>query len=372
MAVTDSDPASDPASPVTQLWVTAEQWVCLREIQAAARDATPPDVRNFVEGGAGDEWTMGENERAFSRWLFLPRMMTGISPPVTTTTFLGMELSSPTVISPFGFDTLLHADGHRATARAAAASGTLFIVPMACAHSLEEVAEAAPDAPRLFQPVAMGSVDEFVALGKRALAAGYRGLCVTVDTPRAGWRERSMIDRFNPSPAAVMGNFKDNLAAFAAVMDFNRPQWTWAELGDACATVGLPWLAKGILTAEDADAALGVGASGVMVSNHGGRQLDFAPAPLDQLPGIVDAVGGRGVVAIDGGVRRGSDVLKAVALGADVVGMGRPVAWGLAAGGEAGVGRVLHLLREELITTMALAGIATIDAADRALVARAN
>jgi 4-hydroxymandelate oxidase len=368
MSNTENPPGTDPV----RLWASAEEYVCLGELHEAARRTIAPEVWNFVDGGAGDEWTMGENERAFARWLFLPRMLSGIAGPDPSTSMLGFDLSMPLVVSPFGFDGLIHPDGHLATARAAAAAGTVFIVPMACTHSLEDVAAVAPDAPRLFQPVAMGEPEQFVALGRRAAAAGYRGLCVTVDTPRAGWRERSMIDRFNPSPAAVTGNFVDNMAGFAAVMDFTRRQWTWAELGDACREVGLPWLAKGILTAEDAAAALAVGAAGVMVSNHGGRQLDFAPAPLDQLPEIVEAVGGRGVVGIDGGVRRGSDVLKAVALGATFVGVGRPAAWGLGAGGEAGVARVLDLLRQELETTMALAGVETIAAVDRSLLRPAD
>jgi 4-hydroxymandelate oxidase len=356
------------ADDLAAMFQSHEAFVTIREIRAAAQAAIDPPVWNFLEGGAGDEWTLDRNRAAYARWQFRPRSLTGIDPPDTRTTVLGLDLSMPVVVSPFGFDGLMHPDGHRAVAAGAARAGTVMTAPVISSQSLETVREAAPDAVPFFQPIAMGAPEEFVWLGRRAKDAGYRALVATVDTPVAGWRERSMEDRWEPQPGNILGNFMDNPARIASIMDFTRRMWTWAELGDCCAEVGLPWLPKGVLGADDARAALDAGASGVFVSNHGGRQLEGAPATLDVLPEIVDAVGGRGVVGIDGGVRRGSDVVKAVALGADFVGLGRPVTWGLGAAGADGVHRVLELIRNELSTTMSLCGRGTVSAIDRTLV----
>ena len=215
-----------------------------------------------------------------------------------------------------------------------------------------------PAAARIFQVVPTGAEDRFVAFGKRAREAGYSVLCVTVDTLVPGWRERSMEDRFNPDPSVILGNLE--MADLVAISSFDSPEWSWATLTDLCGEIGLPWIAKGVLTAEDARAAVQAGASGVFVSNHGGRQLDGAPAAATALPEVAAEVGGEVVVGLDGGIRRGSDVVKALALGADVVAVGRAVIMGLAAAGEAGVARVLELLQKEMATTMSLVGRPTI------------
>lgn len=351
------------------LWATEEQFVTLNEIKRAARAALAEPVWNFLEGGAGDEWTLRRCEAAFKRWRFRPRMLTGIDPPETTTAVLGMSLSMPVITSPFGFDTEFDSAGFLAVARGVESSGTAAVVPVVCSQSLEEIRAAAPGAARLFQVVAWGPEQPFIDVSKRAADAGYEVLVVTVDTSVPGWRERSMEDRWTPQPSVVLGNFADDVTGFMSMMDFNQRMWTWEELGERCARVGLPWVAKGVLCPEDARAAVDVGAAGVFISNHGGRQLEQAPTPLEVLPEIVAAVGTDAVIAVDGGVRRGSDVLIALALGADLVGVGRPAAWGLAAAGEQGVGRVLELLRHELATTMSLCGRSRIADIDPSVVA---
>jgi isopentenyl diphosphate isomerase/L-lactate dehydrogenase-like FMN-dependent dehydrogenase len=356
------------ADELASMFRSEEAFVTLREVRAAAEAKLDPAVWNFLEGGSGDEWTRARNEAAFARWQFRPRSLTGIEPPDTATGILGLDLAMPIVVSPFGFDALMHPDGHLAVAEGAARAGTAMTVPLVSSKSLEAVREAEPEAAPLFQPIAMGAPEEFLRLGRRAADAGYTALVVTVDTPVAGWRERTMEDRWDPDPRVILGNFTDDPARIAAVMDFQRRMWTWPVLGELCSQIGLPWLPKGVLGAQDARAALDAGACGVFVSNHGGRQLEGAPASLDVLPEIVAEVGGRGVVGVDGGVRRGSDVVKALALGADFVGVGRPVTWGLGAAGADGVHRVLELLRNELSTTMSLCGRGTVDAIDRTLV----
>jgi 4-hydroxymandelate oxidase len=350
-------------------WGTEEQFATVNEIKRAAAGLLAEPVWNFLEGGAGDEWTLHRCESAFKRWEFRPRMLTGIDPPQTATEVLGLSLSMPVITSPFGFDTEFHPSGFPAVARGAERCGTATVVPVVCSTSLESVRAAAPTAARLFQVVAWGAEQPFLDVSNRAADAGYEALVVTVDTSVPGWRERSMEDRWSPQPSVVLGNFADDVSGLMSMMDFDQRMWTWDELGERCRRVGLPWIAKGILCAEDARAAVEVGAAGVFVSNHGGRQLAQAPVPLDVLPDVVAEVGDEAVVIVDGGVRRGSDVLVALALGADLVGVGRPAAWGLAAGGEEGVERVLELLRQELVTTMSLCGRSRIADIDRSLVA---
>lgn len=352
----------------TGIWGTSNQFVTLNEVRRAARAQVGSEVWNFIEGGAGDEWTMTQNRLAFRRWQFKPRVLTGIAQPQLATTFLDLELATPIVVAPFGFDRAMHPEGHLAVARGAAAAGADFVVPVVSSFPLEEVRAAAPAAARVFQVVAAGSDATFLRLAARAVDAGYGVLCVTVDVFVPGWRERSMEDRYVPDPSILMGNLAP---AEVAEVGASPNEWTWERLGDVCAQLPIPWIVKGVLTGDDARAAVDAGARAVVVSNHGGRQLDGAPAALDKLEEVVRAVGGRVEVGLDGGVRRGSDVLKALALGARIVGVGRPAAYGLAAAGEQGVQTVLELLNTELATSMALCGRASIDAVDRSLVEEA-
>ena len=281
----------------------------------------------------------------------------------------------PVITSPFGFDTLFHEDGHRAVAQANVDAGIAMVVPEISSQSLEDLAEAAPDACRFFQLQPGPTEDHFLRFVERCATAGYTAVCVTVDTPMLGWRERSMEDRFTPDPMQALGNHRpdlgvDQAAALSSMIAFEERTWTWERLGTVAGRAALPWFPKGVLTREDARAAVDVGASAVFVSNHGGRQLEAAPAPLDALVEVVDEIGDQVPVVMDGGVRRGSDVILALALGATAVGIGRLAAMGLAAGGKGGVARTLELFREELVTTMALIGCDRVDQLDRSRLQR--
>jgi isopentenyl diphosphate isomerase/L-lactate dehydrogenase-like FMN-dependent dehydrogenase len=344
------------------------RFASLDDVYAEARASLDDGVWAFLDGGAGEEASVRGNREAFSRWQFVPRALSGVAPPRTGTSFLGVELSMPVLTGPFGADRLLHQDGHLAVARADAAFGIASIVPQAASYSLEQIAREAPQAARFFQVHAAGSQDDFVRLASAAKDAGYTALCVTVDGYPIGARDRLLSTGFDPDPAVVLANYPDDPADLLATTRFELPVWTWETLAAVHERVDLPMLVKGVLTAADACAAVDAGAAAVLVSNHGGRHLDWAPAPLDQLPSIVAEVGDKVPVALDGGVRRGTDVLKALALGADVVVLGRAAAMGLAAAGETGVQRVLELVHAELFTTMAHCGRETIASIDSSLV----
>ena len=341
----------------------------LGDIHAAALRHLPQNAATYLESGAGTEQTLRANREAFSRWVIRPRPMTGVSDPKTNTEFLGIPLSVPVLTAPFGGDALFAPDGQQAVARANAAVGIASIVPEVGSFSYEQVAAAAPAAARIAQ---LHPYDSFDAVAARVKAAGYEALCVTVDCPIVGFRARNRSARLGLDPVIWSGNVtKDgspNVAStFAARV---APPWTWDKLAEATARHGLPWIAKGILTAEAAEAAIGAGASAVLVSNHGGRQVDPAAASLDMLPEVAAQVGGRVPVLLDSGVRTGADVFLALALGASAVVIGRLAAYGLAAAGEHGVRRTIELLTEELHILMTLAGVPDIASLTADAVAR--
>jgi isopentenyl diphosphate isomerase/L-lactate dehydrogenase-like FMN-dependent dehydrogenase len=341
----------------------------LEEIHAAALRRLPEDAATYLESGAGTEQTLRANREAFTRWVIRPRPMTGVTDPKTNTSFLGIPLSVPVLTAPFGGDALFDRDGQLAVARANAACGTASIVPEVGSFSYAQVAAAAPAAARIAQ---LHPYDSFDAAATRIKAAGYDALCVTVDCPIVGFRTRNRRARFRPDPAIWRGNVVDdgspNIAStFGAHV---VPAWTWDRLAAATARHGMPWIAKGVLTAEAAEAALGAGAAAILVSNHGGRQVDPAPASLDVLPEVVAAVAGQVPVLLDSGVRTGADVFLALALGASAVVIGRLAAYGLAAAGEDGVRRTIELLTQELHILMTLAGIPDIASLTSAAVAR--
>jgi 4-hydroxymandelate oxidase len=340
------------------------------EMETIARERLPASSYAYVASGSGAETTLRANRDAFARWAFRPRVLIDVSERDLSTTVLGMPVSLPVLIAPFALQCLLDPEGEVATARAATAAGTLMALSMGANRLLEDVAKV--EGARLwFQPYLFddrGIVREMV---RRAEAAKYRAICLTLDSPVAGWREASMrwptvlpdgITWANMPPQAQPG--KGKWLSGAA--------WDWPAVDEVRRWTDLPVILKGILVAEDARLAVEHGARAIVVSNHGGRQLDGAIASLDALPEIVDAVGGRTEVLVDGGIRRGTDVLKALALGARAVLIGRAAAWGLAAGGQAGVERAITLIREELSRSMAILGVTAIDRIGREHIARAG
>jgi isopentenyl diphosphate isomerase/L-lactate dehydrogenase-like FMN-dependent dehydrogenase len=343
------------------------------EAAASARRRLDDEAWDFVAGGAGEELTVAENRAAFGRWRLRPRVLTGMSAPDLATTVLGVPVAFPVLVAPFAGDTRLHPDGFAGVLRACASRGTAAVIPELTTAPVEDLVAAAPEAARVFQLSLLGTDDDFARLAGRARAAGVTAICVTVDTPVVGVRRRSPPAGPGTAPHLTLGNFGpgsgiDPAEYFGHVTRLDRPTWTWARLGDACARVGLPFAVKGVLGAADARAAVEVGAAAVYVSNHGGRQLDSAPATLDVLEEVFTAVGGAAQVLLDGGITTGADVVKALALGADAVLIGRAAGYGLAAAGGDGVAAVLDLLDHELRTTMTLLGRASLSELDRSVV----
>ena len=352
----------------------------LDSLEERARERLDPMLFDYIAGGAGDEWTLRENRVAWSRLQLLPRMLRGVGTRDQRTTVLGTPVSFPVLVPPMGFHGLCHADAELATARGTAAAGTIFVASTVSNRSLEAIAKAA-DGPRWFQLYVYRDKAVTRDLVERAAAAGYSALCLTVDTPLAGQRERDRRNRLRMPAHLGLENFPATHAeqnksgaegGGSALARYIAHMWdanlTWDDVEWLRSISPLPVLIKGILAPDDAVLSVEHGAAGVIVSNHGGRQLDGVPAPITLLPYIVDAVAGRVEVLLDGGVRRGTDVLKAIALGARAVLVGRPVLWGLTLDGEAGVRAVLEHLRGELDLAMALAGCATINDIDAALV----
>lgn len=351
----------------------------LDSLEASARERLDGMLFDYIAGGAGDEWTLRENREAFSRIQLLPRMLRGVGRRDQHTTVLGTPISFPVLVPPMGFHGLCHPDAELATARGAARAETIFVASTVSNRSLEAIAEAS-NGPRWFQLYVYRDRGITRDLVDRATAAGYSALCLTVDTPLAGQRERDRRNRLRMPAHLGLENFpaahaerhksgsdrESSLARYIAEMwDANL---TWDDVNWLRSVSPLPVVIKGVLAPEDAALAVEHGAAAVIASNHGGRQLDGVPAPITVLPHIVDAVEGRAEVLLDGGVRRGIDVLKALALGARAVLVGRPVLWGLTLDGESGVVAVLDHLRGEIDLAMALAGCRALNEIDASLV----
>ncbi len=359
-------PQGDDAGPTPA--ANSHRFATLGEIYECAREQLAPDVWEVLDGGAGDEQSLRDNIAALARWSFRPRYLSGITDSDTRITFLGLDLAFPVLTAPIGGDGMYHVRGQCAIAEATAAARIVPIVSEASPFALETVAEVS-SGPKIMQLMAWGEPDQFLALARRAVLAGYSALCVTIDCPTLGWRERPMVRRFTTPRQQWDGNYPQAMDSAADRLAAGTGSgWTWETLSHVRTQIDVPLLVKGVLTAADAEAAVAAGADGVVVSNHGGRQLDCLPATLDQLPEVVEAVGGRAQVALDGGIRRGTDVLKALALGADVVCVGRLTAMALAAGGGPGVLTALSLLRAEFERSMLLAGRRTVADVDRSVV----
>jgi 4-hydroxymandelate oxidase len=349
----------------------------LHEYEAAAREVLSPMAWDYVAGGSGDEVTLRGNRAAFDRWRLVPRVLRGLHEVSTATTVLGQDISLPVLIAPSGRHRLCHDEGERATARAARAAGTIYTMSTAATIAIEEVAaQAGPWWFQLYVYRDRGLTRELVT---RAAAAGASALVVTLDVPMRGRREAEERSRFAMPPGVATAHLMapegtlvpagtKSTAVAAEVNAVFDPTLNWDDLEWLASLSPLPVLLKGILHPDDAVHAVESGTRAILVSNHGGRQLDSAIASLDALPAVVEAVAGRVEVLVDGGVRRGTDVLKALALGARAVLIGRPIHWGLAVDGEAGVRQVLELLRAELALDLMLCGLASPAEVDRALI----
>jgi isopentenyl diphosphate isomerase/L-lactate dehydrogenase-like FMN-dependent dehydrogenase len=316
----------------------------------------------YFAGGADDEVTLRDNVAAFQRWRLRPRMLVDVSASSLETTVLGTPVSMPLLVAPTAFQRMAHPDGEPATARAAAAAGTVMTLSTIATAAPAEVNEAAPGAPRWFQLYWFKDEGVTRSLVEQAVDADFRAIVLTIDAPGTlGRRERDLRTGFTveaPIPAFEAANGRALGATPAEVFSLVESCLTWRDLERLRGMSDLPLLVKGLLTREDARLAVDAGIDGIIVSNHAGRQLDTVLAGIDALPEVVDEVADAVEVFVDGGVRRGTDVLKAVALGARAALIGRPVLWGLAAGGEDGVREVLEIFRREIELGMQLLGCA--------------
>lgn len=359
----------------------------VKDLRLLAWRKLPSPLFHYLDGGADDEVTLGRNTSAFDDYAFLPRTLRDVSAIDTSTTLLGRKIAVPFILSPTGMSRLFHQGGELAVARAAARAGTIYSLSTMATTALEDVARAT-DGPRMFQVYLFkdkGLTAEFV---QRCVAARYDALCLTIDTPLAGNRERDRVTGMQIPPRFTLRsllsfashpgwslacllnpdfdikNVAHRVDAFQgkslSVIDYVNSQFDrtagWDDVASLRSLWPGPFVVKGVQSVADARKAVGAGATACMISNHGGRQLDGAIAPVDLVPRIRDAVGDAIELIVDGGVRRGSHVLKALALGANACSIGRAYLYGLAAGGEEGVDRALDLLSAEVVRDMALLG----------------
>jgi len=345
--------------------------VNLAEYESRARDIAEGATLDYYDGGSNDEITLRENVAAFSRIALYPRVFRGVGQRDTHTTILGLPTSTPVLVAPVALVGMLHPDGEVPVVRAASNAGSIVTLSTFSVTPIEDVV-AAGAGPVWFQLYVYKDRSATEALVQRVEAAGCTALELTADAPILGRRERDVRNNFSlpedlwaPNltadgtvPESSRGSGSPFAAAFDALVD---PNLTWDDIAWLTSVSSLPVLVKGIVRADDARRAIDAGAAGVIVSNHGGRQFDTAPAAIDALVPVADAVGDRADVIVDGGFRRGADVVKAIAMGARAVQIGRPIVWGLVVDGEDGVRDVLRLLRDELDLAMALAGCRSID-----------
>ncbi|MEV5706777.1 alpha-hydroxy acid oxidase [Actinoallomurus sp. NPDC052274] len=340
----------------------------LREYEAVARERLDPVHYDYFAGGAGDEVTLRANEEALARLALVPRVLRGGARRELGVTLLGTTASMPVLVAPTAFHRLAAPDGERATVRAVAAADTIMIVSMASTVAVEDIAAEAPGAKLWFQLYVQPDLGFTEAIVRRAEAAGCGALVVTVDSPALGRRERDDRNGFHDLPDGLycenlrIGDSPGHVRQIAM-----SPEISWDHVAWLRDVTDLPIVLKGVLHPEDARLAADAGVAGLMVSNHGGRQLDTVPATIDVLPDVVAAAGGLPVL-MDGGIRRGTDVLKALALGANAVALGRPVVWGLAAEGEQGVKGVLERIRDEVDHALVQCGCASVRDLDRTFV----
>jgi isopentenyl diphosphate isomerase/L-lactate dehydrogenase-like FMN-dependent dehydrogenase len=378
----------DPGSQVQNAIYLAggSEWpVSPEDWEAKARELLEQGPYDYVAGGAGSEATVRANRAAFERVQLRPRMLVGTAERDLSVEVLGLRSPVPFLLAPVGVLSIVHQEAELGVARASKATGVPMILSSAASTSLEVVASELGDALRWFQLYWWSDRELAGSLVDRAREAGYGAIVVTLDTLTLGWRDRDLRNGYLPflQGKGLAQFFSDPLfrerldatpeedvqtASLMALTAFPNLGLTWGDLAWLRDRTSLPILVKGVLTAEDARLALEHGVDGIVVSNHGGRQVDGAVAALDALPEVRDAVGHDATVLMDSGIRRGSDVLKALALGADAVLLGRPYVWGLAVGGAAGVEAVVRQLAAELDLTCALAGVSSVRDVDAAMV----
>ena len=347
----------------------------LSDLEEAAAKKADRVAWAYIQGGAGEEWTLRANREAFHRRTLRPRVLVNVETLEIGTTLLGTRTSAPFYVSPTASHGLVHPDAEAATARAASKAGIIAAFSTLSSISLEDIARAAPDGPRWFQLYLQPEFSATRSLVERTEKAGFRAILLTLDMPVAGTRDRETQAGSPLASAITLGNGSEvvrplrspNVTGDRAHIR-KEASYTWDVMDRLRETTRLPIVLKGILTREDARRAVDHGARGIVVSNHGGRQLDGAPASLDALTEVVEEVGSELEVYFDGGIRRGSDIVMALALGAKAVGLGRLVLWALAAGGEGGVSKLLSLLKTDLATVMALTGRRTISEIDNSLI----
>ena len=342
-------------------------------LEKAAYESMTAEARGYVEGGAGSGYTMRANRQAFDRWRIVPRMLNNVAERDISTELFGKRYPGPVLLAPIGVQTIVHAEGELAVARAAGGLGVPFTLSTAASHSIEDVAAAAGGGPRWFQLYWPNDAELARSFIHRAEEAGYEALVVTLDTSMLAWRPADLESAYLPfivgegianylsDPTFRAGLEKPpeedpQSAILKWIGVFSNPGYTWEDLATIRAATDLPILLKGVLHPDDALRAIEQGIDGVIVSNHGGRQVDGAIAALDALPAVVSVVPDEFPVLFDSGIRTGSDVIKAVALGARAVLLGRPFLWGLALGGEDGVRQVVRSLLAELDLTLGLSG----------------
>jgi 4-hydroxymandelate oxidase len=362
--MTDQDP---------ELQATSPEPVCLADFEPLAKARMSAMGWAYVTAGAGDELTLRWNEEAYRRIRLKPRVLVDVSHVDTRVSLFGQEHTFPILLAPTSSQKLTHPEGELATARGAAAAGATMVLSSFSNVSLEDVAAVAKS-PLWFQLYSLPDQGFTRDLVQRAEAAGFRALCLTVDTPITGARNQEtrahVILPPLPNLTALKGASEEasisleSLQVFSSVLDASL---SWKDVERLLSYAKIPLLLKGVLNPEDADRAVKTGVAGIMVSNHGGRNLDTVPATIDALPQVADKVAGRVPVLVDGGIRRGTDVLKALALGANAVLIGRPYLYGLGAAGEAGVTKVVNILQRELLMAMVLTGRTTIGSIDRSV-----
>jgi lactate 2-monooxygenase len=369
--------------------ITPGQPVSVEELAHKAKTLLKPEAYDYLAGGAGAEDTLRANREAFRRWRIVPRLLRDVDRRDLGVEVLGHRLLAPLMLAPIGVLSILHEEAELAVARAARATGIPLILSTVSSTTLEDVAAALGDAPRWFQLYWPRSDELTASFLDRAERAGYGAVVVTLDTYLLSWRERDIQNGYLPfvHGEGLANYFSDPVFRAAIGGDpswhpvraleyfgevFSDPSRTWDDLERLCQQTALPILVKGVLHPDDARRAVDLGVAGLIVSNHGGRQLDGAIAALDALPGVVAAVGDRATVLFDGGIRRGADVIKALALGARCVLLGRPYGFGLAVAGEAGVRDVLANLLADIDLTLGLAGCASFAELDRSSLVEAR